>query len=108
MLPSADAAIIAASLQTILTGVHFTTFLLCSRWQIYSDNGWSIRKNIQWPMLIITFLTMAFDLGGAVQTVQNDLLAVPNENDSSSEERKVLMQELEGGIVRCEGITHGI
>ncbi|KAF8343566.1 hypothetical protein F5887DRAFT_290170 [Amanita rubescens] len=72
MLSCAEAAIVATSLQATLTGVHFTTFLLCLRWQTYSDDGWSIRKNIQWPMLIITFLTMAFDLidlGGTVQTV---------------------------------------
>ena len=72
MLSSTEAAIIATSLQAILTGVHFTTFLLCLRWQIYSDDGWSIRKNIQWPMLIVTLLTMAFDLidiGGMVKTV---------------------------------------
>ncbi len=72
MLSCAEAAIVAMTLQAILTGVQFTTFLLCLRWQIYSDDGWSIRKNIQWPMFIITFLIMVFsliDLGGTVQTV---------------------------------------
>ncbi len=72
MLSYAEAAIISTILQAILTGVQFTTFHLCLRWQIYSDDGWSIRKNIQWPMSIITLLIMAFsliNLGGTVQTV---------------------------------------
>jgi len=72
MIPDAEAAMIAATVEAILTGAQFATFLFCLRWHIYSDDGWSIRKRIRWPMLIITLLIMVFSivgLSGSVQTI---------------------------------------
>jgi len=58
----AEAAIVAFVIQAFVTGVQFTTFLLCLRWQIFSDDGWTTRKNLPWFMLIVTVLIFAFSL----------------------------------------------
>lgn len=80
MLSFAEVAIIAATLQAILTGLQFATSLLCLRWQIYSDDGLSTRKNIQWPMLIITLVAMAFCLIGLGSTMQTVLVGLNGDN----------------------------
>ncbi len=72
MLSSIDAWIIAITLQALLTGVYFASFLLCLRWFIFSDDGGTLRnsKTVHWPFLIITLILFAFlvtDLGLSLQ-----------------------------------------
>ncbi|KAF8325110.1 hypothetical protein F5887DRAFT_259817 [Amanita rubescens] len=70
MLSSLEATIIAITLQALLTGVYFTSFLLCLRWLIFSDDGGTLRKPIHRPFLIITVILFTFsvtDLGFSLQ-----------------------------------------
>jgi hypothetical protein len=62
------AAIIA---QALGTGTYFATFLLSLRWLVFSDDGGSLRKRINWPFLIITVILFAFavtDFGVSLQS----------------------------------------
>ncbi|KAF8710111.1 hypothetical protein AX14_013440 [Amanita brunnescens Koide BX004] len=66
MVSDVEAAIIATTVQATLTGTYFATFLLCLRWQVYSEDGLAIRRNIKWSMLIVTiviFVLSTIDLG---------------------------------------------
>ncbi|KAF8341125.1 hypothetical protein F5887DRAFT_385332 [Amanita rubescens] len=51
--------IIAITIQALVTGTYFATFLLCLRWLVFSDDGGTPRKRINWP-LIITVILFAF------------------------------------------------
>ena len=72
MLSVLKAYIIATTLQALLIGVYFASFLLCLRWLIFSDDGGSLRKVIHRPFLIITIILFVFsvtDLGLCLQTL---------------------------------------
>jgi len=72
MLSVIKAFTIATTLQALLTGVYFTSFLVCLRWLIFSDNGGTLRKPIHLPFLIITTILFAFsvtNLGLCLQRV---------------------------------------
>jgi hypothetical protein len=62
MLLTLEVATIGTTLEALLVGVHFTSFLLCLRWLIFSDDGETMRKPIQWPFLIITIILFAFSV----------------------------------------------
>jgi hypothetical protein len=69
---SLEAWIIAITLQAVLTGIYFASFLLCLRWLIFSDDGGTLRnlRAVHWPFLIITLILFAFlvtDLGLSLQ-----------------------------------------
>ncbi len=64
--------IIAVTIQTLLTGAYFASFLICLRWLVVSDDGRNLRKRISWPLLSIAIILFAFsvvDLGISVQTM---------------------------------------
>jgi hypothetical protein len=73
MLSPIEVSIIAMTLKALLTGVHLTSFLLCLRWLVFSDDGGTLRKAsgaIQLPFLIIAVILFAFsvtDLGVNLQ-----------------------------------------
>jgi hypothetical protein len=62
MLLILEVAIIETTLHALLTGVQFTSFLLCLRWLIFSDDGGTLRKPIHRPFLIITIILFAFSV----------------------------------------------
>jgi len=62
MISSIKAFIIATTLQALLTGVYFASFLLCLRWLIFSDEGGTLRKPIRRPFLIVTLILFAFSV----------------------------------------------
>ena len=57
-----EVAVIATTIQAILFGLYFTTFLLCLRWLIFADEGWVMRKAIKWPMLTVTIIIFVFSV----------------------------------------------
>ena len=64
--------IIVITLQALLTGVYLASFLVCLRWLIFSDDGGTLRKGINWPFLIITVILFAFsatDLGFSLKAI---------------------------------------
>ncbi|KAF8343635.1 hypothetical protein F5887DRAFT_1075734 [Amanita rubescens] len=62
MLSPIEALIIGITLQALLTGVYFASFLLCLRWLIFSDDGGTLRKPIHRPFLTITLILFAFSV----------------------------------------------
>jgi len=87
MLTDVEAAIIAITVQAILTGAQFVTFLLCLRLHVCPDddpNSPLTSKNIRWPMLIITILIMAFAIVDFSYTLQTRLLGLKNDSGQLS------------------------
>ncbi|KAF8343567.1 hypothetical protein F5887DRAFT_972137 [Amanita rubescens] len=87
MLTDAEAVTIAVTVQALLTGAQFVTFLLCLPLHICPDddpNTPFTRKNIRWPMLIITILIMAFGIVDLGCTLQTRLLGLKNDGDQLS------------------------
>ena len=50
--------ILAMTTQALATGVYFASFLLCVRWLAFSDDGGTLRKNIDRPMLIMFIISI--------------------------------------------------
>ena len=72
MLSDIKGSTISIIVQAVLSGAYFATFLLCLRWQIYSDDGLAMRKNIKWCMVAVTIVIFAFsvaDLGISLRSV---------------------------------------
>ena len=44
---------IVSIIQALLYGLYVVTLVHCLRWLLYSDEGWSYREDINWPMLTI-------------------------------------------------------
>lgn len=68
----AEVDIIAVMIQAILTGAYFASFLMCLRWLVFSDDGETLRKGINWPMLSIAIILFTFsvvDLDISAQTM---------------------------------------
>ncbi|KIL69463.1 hypothetical protein M378DRAFT_786654 [Amanita muscaria Koide BX008] len=59
MVSYAQTTTIATAAHAILFGVYIATFFLCCRWLLFTDDGWSKRKDIKWSMLIVTFVIFA-------------------------------------------------
>jgi hypothetical protein len=81
-------SIIAVTLQSLLTGAYFASFLMCLRWLVFSDDGGTLRKGINWPLLSIAIILFTFsvvDLGFSVQT-----MLLISENRSGKANRAVI------------------
>lgn len=74
-------ATIALIIQAALTGLQFATFLLCLRFLIFSDRDWTPRKSINWYLLVVTVLLIAFSITILGLTLQSALFYVKNGND---------------------------
>ena len=74
MLSDIEATIVAMTLQALITGVYLASFLLCMRWLVFSDDGGTQRKPINWPFLTITVIIFAFLLTSFGLSLQRALL----------------------------------
>ncbi|KAF8342398.1 hypothetical protein F5887DRAFT_1283775 [Amanita rubescens] len=74
MLSTIKVYIIAMTLEALLTGVYLTSFLLCLRWLIFSDDGETLRKGIHWPFFIITVIIFASSVTDLSLSLQTTLL----------------------------------
>ncbi len=74
MLSITEAIIIAVTLQALLMGAYFASFLLCLRWLIFSDDGGALRKPIHRPFLSITLILFAFSVTTLGLCLQKTLL----------------------------------
>ncbi len=75
MLSHAKGYIIAATVQALVTGAYFVSFLLCLRWLVFSDNGGTLRKRIDWPYLIIAIILFVFSLTDLIISLQAALFS---------------------------------
>jgi hypothetical protein len=62
--------------QAILTGLYITTFFHCLRWLVFTDEGWRLRKNIDWPILSVTVLVFILTYTSLVIMVKWEFLFV--------------------------------
>ncbi|KAF8330665.1 hypothetical protein F5887DRAFT_78468 [Amanita rubescens] len=72
--------IVAITTQALVTGTYFATFLLCLRWLVFSDDGGTLRKRINWPFLIITVILFAFAVTDFSISLRSLLLVFEDEN----------------------------
>jgi hypothetical protein len=59
MLSFVKGFMIALTMQALVMGAYVASFLLCLRWLVFSDKGGTLRKGINWPLLIITIVLFA-------------------------------------------------
>lgn len=78
----AESWIAGMAIQAILFGLYVGTLSHCLRWLLYDDEGWSYRKNINWPMLAIAFIIFLFSAGSLVMVLQIVLEGVRNGSDA--------------------------
>jgi len=71
MLTVDQSVIIGAICQALLYGLYVATSLHCLRWLLYNDEGWSQRKDINWPMLTIAVAIFVFSTASVGMVLQN-------------------------------------
>ncbi|TFK34155.1 hypothetical protein BDQ12DRAFT_715432 [Crucibulum laeve] len=57
-----DSKFASAFVGAIFLGLYLSTFFLCLRWLLFSDNGWTFRKKISWIMLSASAVLCALDI----------------------------------------------
>src|SRR6266576_1949986 len=65
--PSVQGFIIAVTALSVVMGVYIASFLLCLRWLVFADKGGTLRKGINWILLIITIVI--FDLSATAYLI---------------------------------------
>ncbi|KIL60804.1 hypothetical protein M378DRAFT_130387 [Amanita muscaria Koide BX008] len=64
-------------IQSVLFGLYLATLGHCVRWLLYDDQGWKLRKQVNWLILSITivvFLLSSADLGVTLRMTIADVL----------------------------------
>jgi hypothetical protein len=74
MLSFIGAYITAIVTQAVATGAYFASFLVCVRWLVFSDDGGTLRKGINWPLLVIAVILFAFSITDLSISLQATLL----------------------------------
>lgn len=59
---SPEVCLIAMIIQALITGAYFTSFLMCLRWLVFSDDGGTLWKRINWPFFFITVLLFSLSV----------------------------------------------
>ncbi|KIJ41913.1 hypothetical protein M422DRAFT_780142 [Sphaerobolus stellatus SS14] len=84
MTLSPDKVLAEAWVDALFLGIYLTTFVRCLRWLVWADEGWKLRKKINWTMLIITllisgciFTNMVVFLQSRMESLRPDHLAAP-------------------------------
>jgi hypothetical protein len=54
-------------------GLYLVTVGYANRWLLFADEGWKIRKTINWSMVIITNLISAMTMANAAVAVQGPM-----------------------------------
>ena len=76
--------IVSLLLAGVATGLYLCTLFFCLRWLLFDDQGWRLRKKINWTLLMTTLflfvlstthVTMAAK--STVILVQEDIRGVP-------------------------------
>lgn len=83
MISYTEATIVATTVQAVLTGAYFATFLLCLRWQVYPnpDSISKTGKTFKWLMLSLTITIFAFAMTDLGISLEASLLALRGEDN---------------------------
>ena len=78
MISYTEAVIVSTTVQAVLTGAYFATFLLCLRWQIYPNPGYISKtgKGFQRFMLSLTIIIFTFAMTDLGISLEASLLAL--------------------------------
>ncbi|KAF8345911.1 hypothetical protein F5887DRAFT_964039, partial [Amanita rubescens] len=76
MTSNAQAAIIAMTIEALLTGVQFFTLILCMTWQLHQDERLTPRRDIHWSLMIIAILIFVFSVTDLSVSLGTTLLAL--------------------------------
>ncbi|KAF8347698.1 hypothetical protein F5887DRAFT_662752 [Amanita rubescens] len=78
MISYTEAVIVSTTVQAVLTGAYFATFLLCLRWQIYPNPDYILKtgKSFQRFMLFITIIIFVFAMTDLAISLEASLLAL--------------------------------
>ena len=79
-VPASEALVIATFVQAIMYGIYLVTLALSFRWLLYDDEGWDIRKRINWFMLSITALVFVLSTTDVVNTLITTICVILRQN----------------------------
>lgn len=75
--PEQDVASIFVA--ALFYGLYLTTLFHCLRWLIFADEGWKIRKKIEWTNLSITVMIWVLATISRALELSNTMVQVANE-----------------------------
>ncbi len=76
MASNAQAAVIAMTIEALLTGVQFVTLILCMPRQLHQDERLTSRQDISWSLMIIAILIFVFSVTDLSVSLGSTLLAL--------------------------------
>ncbi|KAF8629822.1 hypothetical protein AX15_003267 [Amanita polypyramis BW_CC] len=82
MLSNAEAVIIANNSRAFQFGVYFVTFVLCLRWLLYTDEGWSLRRNIKWLEVTATVMIFVLSVANIALSLESTLAICRGKTDT--------------------------
>ncbi|KAM6499792.1 hypothetical protein JOM56_005300 [Amanita muscaria] len=59
MVSITESFVTSLLVQTSFYGLYMATFGVCLRWLLFADEGWRLRKPLDWPMLVATIIIFA-------------------------------------------------
>ncbi|KAM6492172.1 hypothetical protein JOM56_011896 [Amanita muscaria] len=69
---------------TIFIGLYFASFIHCVRWLLFEDEGWRLRKKINWMLVTTTLLVFFFSIALFCAVVMQTIINVPDVADLDS------------------------
>ena len=82
MLSETEVAFVSVVMMAIMNGIHLVTFILCLRWQIYTDVGQRTREGIKRrSMILATIFVFAFSVTNLGICLGSFLLGMQGNND---------------------------
>ena len=70
-----ESFVIELIVQALFYGLYVATLVHCLRWLLFDDEGWSHRKDINWPMLTTAVAIFLFTTA-SIGMVFQDILVV--------------------------------
>jgi hypothetical protein len=86
--------IVSVFIEAMLCGFYATTFVLCLRWLVFTDEGWKLRprRQVNSPMLILAVLVFALQTVDFVISCQTVIASVTGDS--------LIVARLSVGVVR--------
>ncbi|PFH46295.1 hypothetical protein AMATHDRAFT_7996 [Amanita thiersii Skay4041] len=82
MITPTEASIVALFVQALLYGLYIATFLHCLRWLIFKDEGWDLRKEVNWPKLFVTLIIFGLSTSQLALALRIMLITLMNDGTS--------------------------
>jgi hypothetical protein len=73
-----DQNVASIFVSTLFYGLYLATLFHCVRWLIFTDDGWRLRKRINWTMLTITLVLFVLSTLSRALVLQTTMVQVLN------------------------------